>query len=436
MEAVGLRVPQSVEPAAEGSLEGVIVRSCQAYRRDGVGPVADPIGVGVGVQGVGARVRAVDVGSGIGLARVLEPVPVVVRVLDEGRDGCRGPGDSVRHAVAVGVRVRGRVQREGVGACLADAGHCLRAVAVPVAVRVRAGRVVAHRQLVEVGDPVVVVVLVGLVADAVPVEVEPLSRVEGECVRASLAYARDLDRAVAVTVVVRVGVERVSGWVGGCLGSVVEAVAVVVLVGDESGGRPLCRVVVPWQLVGKAVAVRVSEADQAELDILGGGAARRGHCVGGVGKLPLDGPRDLPRGWVHREVGRQGRGYGPGRGPILEGVVEADRIDRLILHHGVRVVRAHAEVDLEGGCLSALLRMYRVGLVAGVDRGRAADGAARDADACRQSWLGPPRGGWRRVEGDVRGVVGIEFEAGCAGGVPQRVVGGEVNGAAEESEAE
>ena len=116
--------------------------------------------------------------------------------------------------------------------------------------------------------------------------------------------------------------------------------------------------------------------------------------------------------------------------------MEADRIDRLILHHRVRVVRAHAEVDLEGGCLSALLRMYRVGLVAGVDRGRAADGASRDAQAGRQSWLGPPRGGWRRVEGDVRGVVGMEFQAGCAGGVPQRVVGGEVNGAAEESEAE
>ena len=116
--------------------------------------------------------------------------------------------------------------------------------------------------------------------------------------------------------------------------------------------------------------------------------------------------------------------------------MEPDRAYRLALHHGVRVFRAHAEVDLEGGRLSALLRVYRVGLVAGVDRGRAADGAAGDADAGGQGWLGPPRGGWRRVEGDVRGVVGMEFEAGCAGGVPQVVVGGEVNGAAEESEAE
>jgi len=82
--------------------------------------------------------------------------------------------------------------------------------------------------------------------------------------------------------------------------------------------------------------------------------------------------------------------------------VEADRIDRLILHHGVRVVRAHAEVDLEGGCLSSLLRMYRVGLVAGVDRGRAADGASRDAQAGRQSGFGTPRGRLWRVERDRR----------------------------------
>ena len=141
----------------------------------------------------------------------------------------------------------------------------------------------AHRHLVEVGDPVVVVVLVGLVADSVPVEVEPLRRVEGECVWTSLAYARDLDRTVAVPIVVRVGVERVSGWVGGCLGSVVEAVAVVVIVGDEPGGRALRRVVVPGQLVWKAVAVRVSEADKAELDVPGGGAARCGHRVCGAG---------------------------------------------------------------------------------------------------------------------------------------------------------
>ena len=63
--------------------------------------------------------------------------------------------------------------------------------------------------------------------------------------------------------------------------------------------------------------------------------------------------------------------------------MEPDRIDRLILHHGVRVVRAHAEVHLEAGRLSALFRVYRVGLVAGVDRGRAADGASRDPDARR-----------------------------------------------------
>ena len=39
----------------------------------------------------------------------------------------------------------------------------------------------------------------------------------------------------------------------------------------------------------------------------------------------------------------------------------------------------------------------------------AADGAARDADAGWQSWLDPPRGGWWRVEGDVRRVVGPPF---------------------------
>ncbi len=46
--------------------------------------------------------------------------------------------------------------------------------------------------------------------------------------------------------------------------------------------------------LGRQFIVRVSERE----------GLRRGHRVGGVGELPLDGPRDLPRGRVHREPGR------------------------------------------------------------------------------------------------------------------------------------
>ena len=160
LDALHPRVPEAVDRPLGGLAERVAIWPRLAYRGDGVGPVADPVEVGVGVQGVSAGVGPVDVDAGVRLDRVIEAVSVVVGVLDEGRDGRRCPRDRVRHAVAVGVRVRGRVGREGVGAGLADAGHCLRAVAVPVAVGVRACRVVAHRQLVEVGDAVVVVVLV------------------------------------------------------------------------------------------------------------------------------------------------------------------------------------------------------------------------------------------------------------------------------------
>ena len=58
------------------------VGACLADACDRRRPVAVPVAVRVGVQGVGARVRGVDVGPGIGLDRVLEPVAVVVGVLD------------------------------------------------------------------------------------------------------------------------------------------------------------------------------------------------------------------------------------------------------------------------------------------------------------------------------------------------------------------
>ena len=292
----------------------VVVRSCQAYRRDGVGTVADPVRVGVGVQWVRSRVRAVDVCPGIGLDRVLEPIAVVVRV------------GLVADPVAVGVQPLGRVEGEGVGACLADPCDRYRPVAVPVAVSVRvervgswvggclgsvvdtvavvvlildqrrvgggwSGQLVRHAitvgvfaggwvegegvqgviDAIAVGvgahphswvegegvqvviDAIAVVVRVGLVADPVAVGVQPLGRVEGEGVGACLADPCDRYRPVAVPVAVSVRVERVGSWVGGCLGSVVDTVAVVVLILDQR------RVGGGWsgQLVRHAITVGV-----------------------------------------------------------------------------------------------------------------------------------------------------------------------------------
>ena len=157
LDALHPRVPDSEDRPLGGLAEGAAIWPRLACRGDGVRTVADPVEVGVGVQGVGAGVGPVDVDAGARLARVLEAVSVVVSVLDEGRDGRRGPVDRVRHAVAVGVRVRGRVGREGVRACLADAGHSLhpvaRAVTVVVLVLDEAGgggvaRVVIAGQLV------------------------------------------------------------------------------------------------------------------------------------------------------------------------------------------------------------------------------------------------------------------------------------------------
>ena len=65
--------------------------------------------------------------------------------------------------------------------------------------------------------------------------------------------------------------------------------------------------------------------------------------------------------------------------------MEANRVDGLVLNHGVRVVRVHTEVQLVRGRIAALIGINRVGLVHRIDRWCTADRTARDAHAGRQS---------------------------------------------------
>ena len=81
-------------------------------------------------------------------------------------------------------------------------------VADPVAVGVQPLSRVQWEGVQFVIDAIAVVVRVGLVADPVAVGVQPLSRVQWEGVRASLAYACDRCRTVAVPVAVRVSAVR------------------------------------------------------------------------------------------------------------------------------------------------------------------------------------------------------------------------------------
>ena len=123
----------------------------------------------------------------------------------------------VADAVVVGVLGLRWVELE----CIVDVEHHVVVVVVvddvadPVAVEVRGERVGIHRvgaavRLLEVGPAVAVVVLVGVVADAIEVEVGPLSGVERE-------HVLDVVNAVAVVVIVhRVVAEVVVIEVVGC----------------------------------------------------------------------------------------------------------------------------------------------------------------------------------------------------------------------------
>ena len=157
LDALHPRVPESVDRSLGGLAEGVAIWPRLAYRGDGVGPVADPVEVGVGVQGVSAGVGATDIEAGVRLDRVIEAVSVVVLVLHQWRDARRIAVDGVGHAVAVRVGVRRRVEGEGVGAGGADSadggGAVTRAVTVVVLVLDEPGgggvaRVVIAGQLV------------------------------------------------------------------------------------------------------------------------------------------------------------------------------------------------------------------------------------------------------------------------------------------------
>ena len=175
---------------------------------------------------------------------------------------------------------------------------------------------------------------------------------------------------------------------GAGLGAVGQAIAVVVAVCHEAGRRALGRVVVARQVVGQAVSVVIGQAPQVEREGLGGAAVvRGGHGVGGGRHRSVDRAGDPARGRVDGEVDRKRGRDGPRGRAVGEWWVEADRIDRQVLDHGVGVVRVHAEVQLGRGRVTALAGMDRVGLVEGVDRWSAADGARAAVDG-QAGWKG------------------------------------------------
>ena len=208
-------------------------------------------------------------------------------------------------------------------------------------------------------------------------------------VRAVHAGARHLVGAVADAVAIGVRIEWARARVravdvvaGAGLGAVGQAIAVVVAVCHEAGRRALGRVVVARQVVGQAVSVVIGQAPQVEREGLGGAAVvRGGHGVGGGRHRSVDRAGDPARGRVDGEVDRKRGRDGPRGRAVGEWWVEADRIDRQVLDHGVGVVRVHAEVQLVRGRITALVGMDRVGLVEGVDRRRAAYDAVRDGHA-------------------------------------------------------
>ena len=148
-------------------------------------------------------------------------------------------------------------------------------------------------------------------------------------------------------------VDRRGGWRRRVRRGVVGGAAVAEL--PTSIGPPAPEVAIDvdgagvrWSGVDLGIVTGRGDVVAGAIAGVGRTVAYRSHRVDGVCELAVDRSRDLARGGVHGQAIRQRRRDHPSRGPTLVRVMELDRVDRLALHHGVRIVRAHAEIHLVG----------------------------------------------------------------------------------------